>query len=217
MDNLVHFIRDELGTYLASDAVRSLRTALDDRSQERIRRIGQPFDEELQTNGLALVPVEVGQIVQPIILPVIDGKPAPPDRFKELRQLGKLSDAEAEAIHQKVGEFARRFQEVNFKLEDVQDAHKAEIRELYETQARLVLRREVRPIENQFSHDSVRRFLAEVIEDVVTRRLKALNDPEDFTRLYRVNVVVTRDPNADRKSTRLNSSHIQKSRMPSSA
>src|SRR5262245_66318510 len=56
VDNLVHFIRDELGPYLASDAVRSLRTSLDDRTQERIRRIGQPFDEELQKNGLALVP-----------------------------------------------------------------------------------------------------------------------------------------------------------------
>src|SRR5262245_17244224 len=56
VENLVHFVRDELGPYLASDAVRSLRTALDDRTQERIRRIGQPFDEELQKNGLALVP-----------------------------------------------------------------------------------------------------------------------------------------------------------------
>jgi predicted ATP-dependent protease len=196
VDNLVHFIRDELGAYLASDAMRTLRTALDDRAQERIRRIGQPFDQELQASGLALVPVEVGQIVQPIILPVIDGKPAPPDRFKELRQAGKISDADAEAIHQKISDFARRFQEVNLKLEEVQDEHKVEIRALYEAQARIVLRREARPIETQFPHDSVRRFLAEVIEDVVTRRLKALNDPEDFTRLYRVNVVVTRDPNA---------------------
>ena len=196
MENLVHFIRDELGPYLASDAVRSLRTSLDDKAQERIRRIGQPFDEELHTNGLTLVPVEVGQIVQPIILPVVDGKPAPPDRFKELRQQGRISDEEAEAIHRKVGDFSRRFQEVSQKLEEVQDEHKTEIRRLYEAQARMALRREVRPIEAQFPHDAVRRFLAEVVEDVVTRRLKSLDNARDFSRLYRVNVLITRDPSA---------------------
>ena len=196
VDNLVHFIRDELGPYLASDAVRSLRTSLDDRTQERIRKIGQPFDEELQTNGLALVPVEVGQTLQPIILPVVDGKPAPPDRFKELRQQGQISDEDAEAIHKKIADYSRRFQEVSQKLEGVQDEHKAEIRHLYETQARMALRREVRPIEAQFPYDAVRRFLAEVIEDVVTRRLKSLENEEDFSRLYNVNVLITRDPSA---------------------
>ncbi len=196
VDNLVHFIRDELGPFLASDAVRSLRTSIDDRTQERIRRIGQPFDEELQKNGLALVPVEVGQRVQPIILPVVDDKPAPPDRFKELRQQGRISDEEAEAIHNKISDFSRRFQDVSQKLEEVQDDHKAEIRRLYESQARIALRREVRPIEAQFPYDAVRRFLAEVVEDVVTRRLKSLENEEDFTRLYNVNVLITRDPNA---------------------
>ena len=196
VDNLVHFIRDELGPYLASDAVRTLRTALDDRTQERIRRIGQPFDEELQQNGLALVPVEVGQSMQPIILPVVDEKPAPPDRFRELRKQGRISDEEAEAIHKKISDFSRRFQDVSQKLEEAQDEHKAEIRRLYETQARMALRREVRPIESQFSYDAVRRFLAEVIEDVVTRRLKSLENAEDFSRLYRVNVLITRDPSA---------------------
>jgi predicted ATP-dependent protease len=196
VDNLVHFIRDELGPFLASDAVRSLRTSLDDRTQERIRRIGQPFDDELQKNGLALVPVEVGQILQPVILPVVDGKPAPPDRFKELRQQGKISDEEAEAIHKKISDYSRRFQDVSQKLEEVQDEHKAEIRRLYETQARVALRREVRPIEAQFPYDAVRRFLAEIIEDVVTRRLKSLENEEDFSRLYRVNVLITRDPSA---------------------
>ena len=195
VENLVHFIRDELGPYLASDAVRSLRTAVDDRAQERIRNIGRPFDEELKANGLALVPVEVGQIVQPIVLPVVDGQPAAPDRFKELRQQGKISDGDAETMHQKVADFSRRFQEVSQKLEEVQDDHKAELRRLYETQARMVLRREVRPIEAQFPDDAVRRFLAEVIGDVVTRRLKSLDNAEDFTRLYRVNVIITREPN----------------------
>ena len=41
--------------------------------------------------------------------------------------------------------------------------------------------------------------------------------PEQYEYNFRIDTKVCQDPYADRKSTRLNSSHIEESRMPSSA
>jgi predicted ATP-dependent protease len=191
LDGLVHFIREELGPYLASEAVRSRRTVLDDRVQEEIRKLGKPFEDELGAAGLALVPIEVGQTVQPVILPVVDGEPVSPDKFKQLRQAGRITDADAEAIHAKIAAFAKRFQEVSDKIEEVQSKHRESVESLYSREARAVLERETRRIETAFPLDPVRRFLADVVDDVVGRRLKSLGGERDFTRVYRVNVLQT--------------------------
>jgi ATP-dependent Lon protease len=89
--------------------------------------------------------------------------------------------------------FGRRFQDVSQKVEEAQNEHRGEIRRLYEEEARKAMTREIRPIERAFPQEPVRRFLSDVLEDVVTRRLKSLGEPKDFTRLYRVNLVQTHE------------------------
>jgi ATP-dependent Lon protease len=192
LDAFCRFITEELVPYLASDALRARRTALDDRVQEEIRRLGKPFEDELAAAGLALVPVEVGRTVQPVILPVLDGEPAPPERFKQLRKAGRIPDAEAERIHQRIGDFAKRFQEVSEKIDEVQSRHKEALEQLVTAEARALLERELRRIEAAFPQDSVRRFLGEILDDVVEKRLRSLSETESFTRQYRVNVLCTR-------------------------
>ena len=88
IDELIAFIQHDLGPLLASDALRAQRAALDDRLQEAIRRVGEPLEEELRANQLALVPIQAGPTVQPALLPVIDGTPVSPERFARCARKG---------------------------------------------------------------------------------------------------------------------------------
>ncbi|MGD8396852.1 MAG: ATP-binding protein [Candidatus Eiseniibacteriota bacterium] len=196
IEQLIEFIRRDLMPALSSESMRARRSRLDERAQSQIREIGQPLEEEMKEAGLALVPVQMGDTVHPAILPVIDGKPATAERFQELRQEGTISDTEAERIETQTAEFEKRFEEVGARIREMQERHRRAIQELYESEARRLLLVETAEIETTFSHDSVKRYLDGLIDDLVTRRLKGLKEEQGFLELYRVNVVLGHEPDA---------------------
>jgi len=194
IDRLIDFIAHELIPRLSSDGMRARRSRLDQEIQQRLRELGQPFEDRLREAGLALVPVQIGPTVQPTILPLLDGEPAPVERLQQLRAEGKLDPAEAQRILERIGEFERQLQEIGEKISQIQDEHRAATRALHEEAARALLARETAEIERGFPGDAVRAFLDELVTDLVRRRLKDLKDDQQFLRLYRVNLVARHEP-----------------------
>lgn len=194
LDALIGFIQRDLGPFLASDALRTQRAALDDRLQEAIRRVGSPLEEELRANHLALVPLQAGNTVQPTLLPVIDGQPITPERFRELRTQGSIDEATAERIYDQIQVFSQRVAALGEQIGQIQQTHRADVQQLYAQEARRILQSQVRQTTEAFPQPEVGDFLADVIEDVATRRLSTLTEDTSFTHLYRVNVVLPHGP-----------------------
>ena len=194
LDDLIVFIQRDLGALLAADALRTQHAALDDHLQEAIRRVGGPLEAELQANQLALVPLQAGNTVQPTLLPVIDGQPITPERFRELRTQGSIDETSAERIYDQLNVFGQRVAALGEEIARLQQAHRTEVQQLYAQEARRLLQHQVRPLVETFAQPAVVRFLDEVVDDVVTRRLATLAQDTTFTQLYRVNVVLPHGP-----------------------
>ena len=194
LDDLIAFIQHDLGPRLASDAFRAQQATLDDRLQDEIRRVGEPLEAELRANHLALVPVQAGPTVQPTLLPVIDGTPVSPERFRALRAQGAIDDAEAERLYTQIALFGKRVAELSEHIAAIQNTHRTDVQQLYEQEARRILQSQVRPMTEAFPQPAVGSFLADIIEDVVTRRLRTLAEDVAFTRLYRINVILPHAP-----------------------
>jgi predicted ATP-dependent protease len=194
IDDLITFIQHDLGPLLASDALRAQQDALNDRLQEAIRRVGEPLEEELRANQLALVPVQAGATVQPALLPVIDGTPVSPERFRALRAQGTINEAEAERIYTQIAAFGQRVAALGERIAAIQQTHRTDVRQLYEQEARRILQGQVRGILEGFPQPTVGSFLADIIEDVATRRLPTLAEDTTFARLYRINVILPHAP-----------------------
>ncbi|MGE3541286.1 MAG: Lon protease family protein [Candidatus Tectimicrobiota bacterium] len=194
LETLILFIQRDLAPFLGSDVLRTQRAALDDRLQEAIRRVGDPLEAELQANHLALVPLQAGNTVQPTLLPVRDGQPLTPERFRELRAQGSIDEATAARIYDQIAVFSQRVAALSEQIAQIQQTHRDEVQQLYAHEARRVLQSQARQISEAFPQPEVGRFLDEVIDDVVTRRLATLTEDTTFTRLYRVNVVLPHGP-----------------------
>ncbi len=190
MERFIEFVGEELEPALSADPMRRRRDELNERVQGEVRELGKPFEEELRTHDLALVPVQVGPTVQPAVMPVIDGEPAPPERFAELRRSGRITPEAASQIQEMIASFNKRLQEVSEKIEEIQLEHRLAVQLLYEQEARRLLSREAGKIEAEFPHDPVKAFLEQAVSDVVEKRLRELKEDDgEFLRLYRVNVV----------------------------
>jgi ATP-dependent Lon protease len=194
VEALIDYIRKDLQPVLSSDRMRAARRKLDEMAQKRMRSLGDPLDKELRKESLALVPVQVGQTLQPSVLPLVDGQPVPLEKIQQLRDQGEISDEKADDILQKVETFQRRFDEVHEKIQEIQTEHRTAVQALFQREARAALRREITNVERDFPEEAVREFLRRVVEDLVSNHLGSLDEDSDFTRRYRVNVIVERTP-----------------------
>lgn len=189
MEDLIEFIAQPLGAALSSEATRAKQASLDDALNRSVRDLGRPFEDELRANDLALVPLQVGTMVQPTLLPLIDGKPTALHELELLRADGKLDDTEIEVIHEKMSQFARRLSDVNHKVGEVQSDYQLAVTRLYEEEVRALLKERIDSILAKFPQEAVREFLIAVVDDLVHNRLSNLDDAPQFTHRYKVNAL----------------------------
>ncbi len=190
VDDLTGFIGNQLLPQLQSDTIKERRVELGRSLQERMQAIGEPFEEDLSKNGMALVMLPVAGESQPAILPLIDGEPAPPERMQELIAAGKLKPEEVAELRGKVSEFSQRLGELNSSLAQARESHRRAVREMMEDEARSLLDFTVGEIKRAFPSDAVAHFVDGIVNDVVSNQLQALGEGRDPARLYRVNLLL---------------------------
>ncbi|MCB1644678.1 MAG: AAA family ATPase [Pseudomonadales bacterium] len=190
------FAQEELPEYLNSDVVTTRQKQLLAMTQEKIQQIGSPFDEELRAAGLAMVPMQVGQNMVPMILPVVEGKPVNYEELQKLRLEGKLSETDFSALMEKVAEFEKKFAELGHSIAQVQSENQQAQQNLYVEEARKFVETRVSAIKRRFNTPEVQGFLDEVTDDLITRRLWAGQEDIDLSRLYQVNLITCHDADA---------------------
>ena len=189
IDRLVQYLAKELGPALASDDLRARRQLLDDRFEAAARSVSKPFEEKLAENGLAMATVQIGSNTRPMILPIIDGEPAPPERIQELRAAGTVSAAELDALQEKISVWAKELEATSARMSEIGREHAEEVRRLVQEEVRALLEAETRPLRETFGQAHVGPFLDALVDDVIRHGVEDLANP-DVLRRYRVNVVL---------------------------
>lgn len=188
--DLADFIADDLNDGLNSETLQASRQALQDQAQAKIREIMAPFEQELAEQDLALVQIKAGQLPQPAIFPIIEGKPVSAEQLEQLLQAGELSAEAKQALVDKVQEASKRLPAITL---EVTRAHQAGARELHafnEKAIRKLLGDFSRTISEEFANDAVDHFLREVVDDVVDYSFSGNEKPLDPRRRYAVNVLL---------------------------
>ena len=189
VDEVIDFIRSELKSVVESEGVRAARSSLDEKLAKALKKVGQPFDDELRANELAIMMPSTGSREDAVISPLIDGKPVGPGDIAQLRREEKLSAEELEEIERKIATFAERFEAVSAEMDQLTSEHRDQVRELLEVELKKAIRRRTMRVLQSFKNPSVDRFLAGIVDDAVHSVLSGVAAQEDFTRRYRVNVL----------------------------
>lgn len=189
MDNFADFTEQELASYLSSDRVKAKQRQLNEQAQSELQKIGEPFEEELEKEGLTMVPIQAGQNVVPAILPLIDGRPVQFEELQQLRGQGKLSDEDYKGLIEKISAYEKKFTELSQQIYATQQQHQQAVQELMAEEAKSLIASRLSPVRQKFNDPGVGEFLDSIIEDLLHHRLFTLQSQRDFGRLYRVNLV----------------------------
>ncbi len=190
VDRLVDFIRDDLGAALSSQGIKARRSALTETMQKDLEDVVGPFEKALRSAGLTLVSVEAGPVVQTVIFPMIKDKAIPPEEFDQLHARGVVADAEYKAMRESYTKFEPQLAEINDRANQIRQVHDEAVGGIVDESARLVLDKMVRDIQEAFPQPAAQTFLSELVDDVVEHQLGQIDDDTEFTRQYRVNVVL---------------------------
>ncbi len=185
------FIREHLGPALSTETLKTRRAVIEAAAEEEFQAVMEPFNQALNAAGLTLVSRQVGPITQTVILPMVDGKPVPPEEFDGLIGQGQVSQEEVAGLQQRQAGFQKQLAEISEKSSEIRRKHDQAVQELLEDNARALLSKFTTAIGKDFPQSSVREFMNEIVDDVLSNRLPRLGkDEDDDYDLYRVNVVV---------------------------
>jgi ATP-dependent Lon protease len=190
VDELIRFIREDLARALSDDAIKNRQEAMQRKTQDQIKRLLQPFEKELKEAGLALVTVQAGPVAQGAIFGLVDDKPLPPEQIEEMHSQGDLSEEQFQAFQKNHEKYSRQLKDVSHKIIELGLAASESMEQLIKREARSALDRLVERIKSDFLDTRVDRFLDRIVEDVVENRLPELQNSTEFTRLYKVNVLL---------------------------
>jgi len=196
VDELIRFIENDLARALASDSVRERQAAIESAAQEESRAVIAPLEAELDQADIAVVMVRAGAATDLALFPRFEGKPVAPEKFEKLHAQGKITDDALAAARDNLQKNQERMAQVTERVREIQRGALLRVRGLYRAEARELLSGSVRPIKERFPQPCIARFLESVIDDVVAHRLGSLEGETSFTRRYRVNVLLARDPSA---------------------
>lgn len=187
MEEFADFAQTELPAYLSSDIVRSKQKQLAENTQHELQQLAAPLEQKLKEAGLTLIPMQVGQNIVPMILPVIDGNPVSFEELQKRRYEDELSEAAFQELITKIGSFEQEMTELSEKMTGVQLVQEENLRTLFADEAHRYVSNRISLIRRRFTLPSVDEFLDQILGDLVHRRL--YSDAEDVSRLYRVNLV----------------------------
>ncbi len=191
VEEFVRFLREDLGMALASPVMKQRLEALDTGFQGQVDVLREPFEAELQEQGLALTMMQVGQATQYVLLPIVEGEPVPFEQYAALAGEGKITAEEVASTKKKLDDYARRFGDLSEQMGKIKGRHEEAVRDLYEREMRALLVGVTRPIAVANPGVGVDEFMREVVDDVVEARIVRGEErpPAVLARLFAVNVV----------------------------
>lgn len=188
----------ELRAYVASELVPALdgervivrRRELERRTMAEIELLTKPLEAELAEAGLALVVREAGEVAQPMILPLIEGKPVTPERFAALIQQGTIPEQELEQLEQRSAAAREPVDRVFRQVGELQRRLRVEIRDMVRSEAAHLIEQAGTELRQLFVGDAgVARFLDALGHDLVHRRLTELDKMDQWLPFYEVNPI----------------------------
>ncbi|MCF6287619.1 MAG: AAA family ATPase [Proteobacteria bacterium] len=192
MKTFADYITKDLNTNIESQTLKKEKTVLENKAQNSINKISNPFEAELSKLQLKLVNMKTDNGYQSIISPVIDGKPIEPQQWQELIKQGKITQKQQKKVQKDIVTFTAKLQDMLKDINTIKLDVTEDIQELIEKRTRNILTTKTTAIYKKYHTPEVKEYLDELIDDVVEQFFYAQKDKFYPHKRYSVNILISR-------------------------
>ncbi|MDP8255702.1 MAG: AAA family ATPase [Candidatus Alcyoniella australis] len=160
MAELVDFLKKTVPEIFESDDFKTKRDGLVSAHREAQKQLFKELETKIKAENFVLVQVQMGTMVQPMVMPVIEEQPVAFDKLESLVEQGNFP-------RKKFDELKNKHQELHVHLETVM------------TQARNIekqIKTDLKTLERSYMHEMIQRLIAEIAEKFVNGQIKQYLD-----------------------------------------
>ncbi len=204
MNRLVAELLTKIPAVFQSDYYKGRRKRLVEEFQARQKDIVGGFEKELAGEGFTMVRMQIGPIIKPELVPLVDGNPVQLPQLEKLVEEGKLPKEKVKTYEESAEKLSERMQQVYSKVKDLEREANRLLEKLDRETLQPVLHDLIQEIDRKYRNEELSRELEDV-ESALMRKLDLFRsseeegqqpaaaetgEREDPFREFRVNVVV---------------------------
>jgi lon-related putative ATP-dependent protease len=206
MNRLIAELMTKIPLLFRSDYYKDKRKKLVEEYQTKQKEIISTFEKNIADEGFTMVRVQIGPIVKPELLPVVEGNPVQMPQIEKLAEEGKLPKEKVKQFEASAEKLSEQMQAVYVQVKDLEREANRILEEFDYDTVRPVIHDLIQEIEKKYQNEALSRELVEV-EEALLQKLdlfrssdedgtppqQAAPDPgerEDPFREFRVNVII---------------------------
>ncbi|MCX5754092.1 MAG: AAA family ATPase, partial [Candidatus Krumholzibacteria bacterium] len=207
MNRLIAELLSKISSVFQSDYYKDRRKKLIEEFQVKQKDIISKFEKDIASEGFTMVRMQVGPIMKPELLPVVDGNPVNFPQLQKLAEEGKVPKENIKKYEDSAEKLSEKMQVVYSQVKDLERAANKRLEQLDVDTVSPVIHDLIQEIARKYGNEALSKELDEV-EETLMQKLDlfrpsdedgssqigaAAADPgerEDPFREFRVNVVV---------------------------
>ena len=134
--------------------------------QERQKSVLQDFEKRVKEKGFDLVQVQVGNMMRPDVVPVLNGQPANLDQMEALVQKGELSKEQLQAMRETQADLEKQMSIVFRELRNIEKKVQQSIVELEERLVMPIVDEGIDVLKATYESEKVQVYISDVREDI---------------------------------------------------
>ncbi|MEM7785547.1 MAG: ATP-binding protein [Planctomycetota bacterium] len=194
MMDVAEFFSDGLAKALEGEPHLSKRQAIQDVAQNQVEQVTQPLEQELESDGMALISVQQGGVSQTMIMAIVEEKPVPLEQLRQLVKQGNVPKEQLEKFESLLPTYQKKLAETSRTVNQIIRDAANRANETTEKFAREIASELTQTVIEKFNTPEVKTFIKEITTDLIENQLRRNEDDRpDFKEIYGVNVVLTHD------------------------
>ena len=206
MNRLVSELMSKIPSVFQSDYYKDRRKKLVEEFQTKQKEIIAKFEKEIASEGFTMVRLQVGPIIKPELVPLVDGNPVNIPQVEKLAEEGKIPKEKVKQYEESAEKLGERMQHVYSRVKDLEREANRLLEKLDDDTVSPVIHDLIQEIDKKYMNEAFSRELVDV-EEALMQKLDLFRsseeespqqqaqeaepgEREDPFREFRVNVVV---------------------------
>ncbi|MCK4764743.1 MAG: AAA family ATPase [Candidatus Aminicenantes bacterium] len=166
MQAFLDYLLKNIPEVFKSEAYEEQRKAKIEAVRDKQKEVIKKFEEEVGKKDFTLLQMQVGTVVRPVVLPLIEGKAANAERIRDLEQEGKLSKEEIEKLEKIHTELTDSMEDIFKEIKEMDKTLAEELKKLDREMLNPLIEEQVNEIKGRYKCKELDEYLGEVKESI---------------------------------------------------
>ncbi len=166
MEDLLDYLVTNIPEIFKGDAYEQQQKKRIESISKKQKELIKKFEQEVAKENFALIQMQMGTVVRPAVVPLIDGKPADFDKIRSLEQEGKLTQKDIEKMDKTHADLTNRLEDIFSELKELDKKANEQLKKLDQEILEPLIDEQIKEIKSHFKSAEIDRYLAEVKESI---------------------------------------------------